>query len=446
MLVFRHQVLARHLNDIRQLAPHAPVLFQVSDLHHLRQEREAALSGDADARAAAAAVREAELALVAAADHTIVHSEAERRLLARAVPGAPVSLFGWVVDPPADVPGFAARRDVVFLGGYRHPPNVDAAISFCAEVMPLLRRAGAGIRLHLVGSNAPAAVRALAADDVVVAGHVADLDAYLQGRRVMVAPLRYGAGIKGKVLAGMANGLPVVLSPIAAEGMPVEDGRDVRVAATAEETAAAILELHADGEWWNALSEAGRRLVRERFSRAAATAQLGAVLDAAGLPPFRGRCPVCGAGTRFAAPPGAALPHGLACGRCGATGHDRAVARVLLDMLGGGQGLDGLAVPGRAFLDAGAPPALRRALAAGRWCGAGAAADADIVLWDGEGPAGDLVRRLRPGGVAVASPASGDVAGIVAALAAAGLTARVYRGVDRESGLADVPVVIARQP
>jgi len=334
VLVFRHHVLSRHLPDIRRLVPHAPVLLQMSDLHFLRLEREAALRRSEAKLAEAREVRAHELAMVRAADHTIVHSEVEREILAAALPGARTSRFGWVVEAPDQVPGFGERDGAVFLGGYRHPPNVDAALHLAEQVMPLLRRDGAGPRLHLAGSNPPREVLDLAAADIAVDGFVADLPAYLSRMRVMVAPLRYGAGIKGKVLSGMAAGVPCVLSSVAAEGMPIVGERDALIADGPEATAAAIRRLHGDPELWARLSAAGRALVQRHFSRTAATAELGEALRSAGLPPFRGRCTVCGAEDDFTLPAGLPVREGLVCGGCGANNRHRALARALLDHAG----------------------------------------------------------------------------------------------------------------
>ena len=112
-----------------------------------------------------------------------------------------------------------------------------------------------------------------------VAGAVARVEPYLDACRVSVAPLRFGAGVKGKVLASLGRGVPVVGSPVAFEGIPVGDGREVLVADGAAEAAEALVRLHEDESLWQRLSAAGTALVAARFSPAAAEAALAAALD-----------------------------------------------------------------------------------------------------------------------------------------------------------------------
>jgi glycosyltransferase involved in cell wall biosynthesis len=176
---------------------------------------------------------------------------------------------------------FAARSDLVFVGGFQHPPNVDAVCWFVAEVMPLLRDdGGEAMRLHVIGSKVPPQVLALACDDVVVHGFVADIEPYLDGCRLSVAPLRYGAGVKGKINMAMSYGLPVVATAVAVEGMHLQSGSDVLVADSAVDFAAAIRRAYHDAELWQNLSDRGLANVREHFSFDAARAALVRVLPA----------------------------------------------------------------------------------------------------------------------------------------------------------------------
>ena len=104
-------------------------------------------------------------------------------------------------------------------------------------------------------------------------GFVESLEPWLDGCRIAVAPLRYGAGIKGKVNISMSRGQPVVATPSAVEGMFAKAGRDVMVAETAEEFAAAVVRLYRDEELWNRVSANGLENVRRYFS--VETARLG---------------------------------------------------------------------------------------------------------------------------------------------------------------------------
>ncbi|MBK9669049.1 MAG: glycosyltransferase [Thermomonas sp.] len=270
-MVSRHYVASELLPLLRKHAPRARVLFDTVDLHYLRERRAAGLSGDAAALRAAQRTREAELALVAQADATLVVSEAERALLAEDAPGAQVRVLSNLHEPGADGLAWSQRRDLLFVGGFRHPPNVDAVLWFVREVFPRIRAARGDVRFHCIGGDVPAEGQALAASDgVQIHGHVPDLQPWLAGCLAAVAPMRYGAGVKGKVNQAMAHGLPVVATTPAAEGMHLVDGRDVLVADAAEAFATAVLRLHQDEALWTRLAANGRASVARHFSMDAA--------------------------------------------------------------------------------------------------------------------------------------------------------------------------------
>jgi len=113
----------------------------------------------------------------------------------------------------------------------------------------------------------PAPIKALATDDFIVAGYVPDVAPYFCGSRVSISPLRYGAGVKGKVNLAMSYGLPVVATPPSVEGMHLVPGEDVLVADDAEAFAAAIARIYRDEALWEKLAAAGRENIRRHFSR-----------------------------------------------------------------------------------------------------------------------------------------------------------------------------------
>ncbi len=135
------------------------------------------------------------------------------------------------------------------------------------------------LRFHVIGSKVPDAIRALASEHVIVHGFVEDIAPYMDGCRVSVAPLRYGAGVKGKVNMAMSYGLPVVATPIAVEGMHVILGTDILVANDAAAFAAAVVDLYRDETLWNTLSAHGLANVERHFSFDAARAAVQRILD-----------------------------------------------------------------------------------------------------------------------------------------------------------------------
>jgi len=275
IVVSRHYVLSPLLPLLRRHAPRAQLVFDTVDLHFLREEREAGHAGDAAAAAGARRTREAELALVDAADSTWVVSQDERERLLELRPEARVEVVSNIHSLVRDTPGFDARRDLVFVGGFRHLPNVDAVQWLAREILPRLRARQPELVLHVVGGAVPAQVQALAGTPGLrLHGQLDALEPLLDACRVSVAPLRYGAGVKGKVNQAMARGLPVVATRCAAEGMHLVEGEDVLLADDADGFADAVLRVYADPALWQRLREGGYANTQRWFSPEAARATL----------------------------------------------------------------------------------------------------------------------------------------------------------------------------
>ena len=273
VLVSRHYVAREFLPLLRVHAPQAQVVFDSVDLHYLREQRAAEVAGDAAMARNARRTRTLELEVIARSDQTLVVSEVERTLLAIDAPDARVEVLSNLHRIAGAGANFPQRRDLVFVGGFRHPPNVDAVRWFVEAVFPQVRAQLPDVCFHCIGGDVVADIQALSAHPgVLVHGHVPDIDPYMDGCRIAVAPLRYGAGVKGKVNLSMAHGQPVVATSCAVEGMHLVDGHDVLVADDAEAFAAAIVHLYRNETLWMALSLHGLDNVARHFSLDAARA------------------------------------------------------------------------------------------------------------------------------------------------------------------------------
>jgi GT2 family glycosyltransferase len=278
VMLCRHYVAAPNLELVRRLAPRATVLFDTVDLHFLREQRAAEHACNAALARQAETSRQRELALIRACDASLVVSPVELDMLRAEVPEARVELLSNVHEVHGRAAGFASRRGLIFVGGFGHPPNEDAVRWLTGEIYPRVRTQRPDIELHLIG-DIPEAIRPQFAGKCVhIHGRVADLDPWMAGCRMALAPLRYGAGVKGKVNMAMSHGLPVVATQLAAEGMQLVDGRDVLLADDAESFAAAVLRLYDDEALWEQLSSAGLLNVRQHFSFEAARKTLLRVL------------------------------------------------------------------------------------------------------------------------------------------------------------------------
>ncbi len=307
LLLYRAPV-AIHLFDLaRRAAPGAKILFHPVDLHFLRMQREAALTGDQAQADSARAMRTTELDLIGRADATIVVSNHEICLLRKLLPDAVLHHIPILREAPSRPlefgggwfsrqlrrhslgargrwlgrrhPSSENRRDFLFIGGYEHSPNVDAVRWFVHEVWPRLQSKGFPGRFIIAGSKVPAEIAALACDQIDVRGYVEDLAPLFAACRLSVAPLRYGGGIKGKIVTSLSYGVPVVATSIAAEGMGLRHEEDILVADAPDVMADQILRLYEDADLWQRLSANGYQAFQDKFSLAVGAGKVLAVLD-----------------------------------------------------------------------------------------------------------------------------------------------------------------------
>lgn len=274
----RPDVAAAYLPTVRRLLPSATVLYDAVDLHLLREERRAQLEGTRRAHRRAARVRSRELGVVRSADFTIAVSDEEAAMLRREVGGASIGVLPNVHSTPPPTSRLAGRAGLLFVGGFQHKPNEDAVIHLATTLMPMLRAVLPGVHLRVVGAGALESVHHLAAPDIEVIGWVPDLTALYASSRVFVAPLRYGAGMKGKIGESMAHGLPVVTSPIGAEGFGLTNGEHLLVADNPAGFVEQVRRVYTEDLLWHALSRQGRSFIESNFSLDRARCRLRAIL------------------------------------------------------------------------------------------------------------------------------------------------------------------------
>ena len=285
-IVHRVSVARGCLAQLRAAAPLLRIVFNTVDLHHLREMREAQMLGSPAKEAAARATRDVEFAMMRAADLTILLSRAEQSIVHAALPEVDTRIIPIVRDIPVRTASPLGRADVVFVGGYQHLPNIDAITRFAAVEWKQIRARLPSLRLLVVGSHPTPEVLALAdpSSGIEVLGHVPDLTSLLARCRLMVAPLRYGAGIKGKVVTSLTHGVPCVASTIAVEGMGLTAERDVLIADTQADWADAVARLVEDDGLWQDVSDAGLTFAREHFSVEHVTDLMRELLTTLGLP------------------------------------------------------------------------------------------------------------------------------------------------------------------
>ena len=277
-LVYLHRlsVMRKYAALVRRWCPSARLIYSVADLHWLRAVRQAEIAGVA---VDGVGLRARESLAAADADAVITHSPFEAALLAEDLPTTRVYTVVWDAEPVPTTVDFADRAGVGFIGSYGHPPNLDAALFLLDAVMPMVWEQDPSIPLLLAGSDLPAMLRERADERVQILGALPALGELWARLRVSVAPLRFGAGLKGKVLDSLAAGIPCAASPVAAEGFDFGPPLDALVATTPAAMAQLIVRLHRDAAFNAEMAAAGLALVRDRFAPAHVDAALGAAIS-----------------------------------------------------------------------------------------------------------------------------------------------------------------------
>ncbi|MGE4480226.1 Hint domain-containing protein [Acidocella sp.] len=292
-LIYLHRapVAAPYMGLLRHYQPRARILYSVADLHHLRLARQGNVQNRPELTRAAARTRRQELAVMAQADAVITHSPAEAaQLIEAGLEAGKLHIVPWAIKPALTgaakgkppVPASPGPGEgLIFVGNFTHEPNLDGLDWLSEHVLPLLRARQPNMRLVVAGAGIPVDLtRRIAARGVELRGHVPDLAPLYAGARVALAPLRFGAGIKGKILEAWAHGLPCAMTAMAAEGLPRAAGLDSAIAQDARGMADAILALHENAKLRASHVAAGRALLRTHFSQKATMAALAESLRA----------------------------------------------------------------------------------------------------------------------------------------------------------------------
>jgi glycosyltransferase involved in cell wall biosynthesis len=275
-------MVARDLIPFVRLRCHsARVYYDMVDFHAVRLIRLAALTGDDSLLADAAAIQEIEVAAARAADVTVAISEDEKAAMLRLAPDVSVEVLPNVFKATCDAALHPSGRDgLLFVGGFGHTPNGDAVHWFAREIWPLVRRQVPDCIWRIVGSSMPGDIVALGRiPGIEVLGQVADLTPLYQQARASVAPLRFGAGAKGKVGQTLAHGVPAVCTEIGAEGMGLVDGVHVLIADDPARFAEQVVRLLQDDALWTMMATNGLAHVRAAFSEDEARQRIAALFS-----------------------------------------------------------------------------------------------------------------------------------------------------------------------
>lgn len=264
----RPEIFKKYYPLIKKYKPESKIFFDMVDFHYLRFKREFELKKDPNILKIADKYLKLELDNCEKADRIIVISDFEKESLKayyknndKAVAIGNIHQYLNNILPV----NFENRKDLLFIGGFDHKPNIDAVNYLYEEIMPLLWKSLPEISITIIGSNPPPSLLELNSEKFKIVGYVKDVSPYFLNSRIFVAPLRYGAGIKGKIGQSLEYGLPLVTTNIGAEGFDFGKNKNIVIGNTSQEIVDNIIKIHQNKEIWDEISLASQKVI-EPFS------------------------------------------------------------------------------------------------------------------------------------------------------------------------------------
>ena len=265
VIVGFYHVAHQYWRDIRRYSPQSVFIIDSFDICYVRQKRKALLSDDPGRLWEAEETKRLELNMYRRADMVLTVTEKDRATLLEEAPDLNVGI-STDIHPVVAADEETSRSDIVFVGNFNHDPNEDAVVFFMQEIWPKVKQRVPDLKFYIVGNAPTETVRALASDDVIVTGFVPEVIPYLLKAKAFVVPLRYGAGLKGKIGEALSCGVPIVTTSIGAEGMNLVHRRSALIADEPEDFAESVAEVCADHDLQETLSHEGRALAERNYS------------------------------------------------------------------------------------------------------------------------------------------------------------------------------------
>jgi glycosyltransferase involved in cell wall biosynthesis len=271
--------------EVRTFQPQARVVIDNGDVAYRRFFSKAELTGNQDDLDIAEKSKREELSAYRCADAIITVSQDDLGVVQQDIPDIHAFVIPNIHPIPDTSTSIREKHTLLFVGSFLHPPNVDGMVWFVNEVLPIVVREKPEVRLRIVGYGPTPEIQALRSPHVEVVGYVPETAPYLESAYISIAPLRYGAGVKGKIGEAMAYRLPVVTTSIGIDGFGLTPGKNILVSDTAEGFSRHIIQLLDDTQLYEEIAESGFQFIRERFSTQAVNNKIQSMLAALpGLP------------------------------------------------------------------------------------------------------------------------------------------------------------------
>jgi glycosyltransferase involved in cell wall biosynthesis len=264
-LLSMHHCAKPFVDPIRAHCPKARIIFNTVDLHHLREQRQGEIENNSEMIQKAQETKRSEIELILQSDATLVVSKFEQSYLSDlGFSSVHFPIMQQTREKP--LPDFKVRSGLVFLGEPSHAPNRDGVLFFLNEVWPRVRASSPEMTVTICGAEWPALLSEQDHVGLKLPGRVSDIEGLFDRAKLNIAPLRFGAGTKGKIVAGMRNGVPCVASSVGAEGMGLTNGYDIAIADTPEQYAREIQKLYESEALWLEMSARSVETQRKHFS------------------------------------------------------------------------------------------------------------------------------------------------------------------------------------
>ena len=265
-ILSRPTVAEALVRRIRRSSPETKIIFDQVDTHFKRLEREYQISGRPDTLKKAQRYRTLEGRLAQQCDLVWCASPEDKQAMQEEAQATPIDVIPTIHEIHDRASSFETRSDLLFVGNMAHTPNADAVHYFVREIYPRIREALPDVKVKIIGDDPAGELSGYGSRQVSVLGYVPVIESFLEQCRVFVAPLRFGAGIKGKIGEAMSYGLPVVTTSIGAEGFGLTHGVDVMIADEPSAFAEAVVDLYTSKELWETLAANGWCRIKDNFT------------------------------------------------------------------------------------------------------------------------------------------------------------------------------------
>jgi len=266
VILSRPHIVEKHIAHVRKYCTRANVVYDTVDLQFIRESRRAEVLQDPGLTKKVVELKKWELKMAKGSDATLVVCTNEQQILIKEDPSLNVHVISLIHDVVTPEKNFSERKNIMFLGAFLHNPNADGVLWFIKEIFPKIILHIPDVRFFVVGDRPTDEISSLSSGNIIVTGYVEDVSAYFNTCRVFVAPLRYGAGVKGKINHSMSHGLPVVTTSVGAEGLDLTDNENVLIADDPDTFSRKVIQLYNDEFLWNKLSKNSIAHIQRNFS------------------------------------------------------------------------------------------------------------------------------------------------------------------------------------